>query len=149
MKNRMKYGGLMLLLYMLTACNHTKQKQDTKEIFCKEDTTEVVMLATEYLEHLKNKEFNEAIQMIYHIEGDSVLKLTTNEQEDLMKQYEYFPVLSYKIESIFLSGIHSTEIMYNIKFFEKQEGDERPNTLKFRLNPKRINNAWYLGVLNR
>ena len=42
-----------------------------------------------------------------------------------------------------------TEVAYSIEFFKKQEDDERPNTLNFRLNPQKIDDVWYLSVLNR
>lgn len=149
MKNGIKYCWIIFLCCVVIACNNSKKQQENKGLFSKEDTTEVIRLATEYLEHLKNKDFDNAIKMLHLVKGDSIYSLSTEEQENLMQQYMSFPVLSYNIENLYLTGVRSTEIVYRIEFFEKQEKDKRPNTLKFRLNPQRINNVWYLSVLNR
>lgn len=156
MKQKMKYVGILFVLCVAFAsCQNDKSKQKSEQIeiaptFCKEDTIEVARLATEYLEHLKNKEFDLALQMLNHMRNDSILALSEEEKRDLQQQYQTFPVLAYKIEGISLNDEYTTEVMYSVEFFKKEPGQEEvPNTMKFRLNPQKINDIWYLGVLNR
>lgn len=154
MKHIMKYWGFMTLLcIVIAACKKTKGEQyvgkDTDPIFCRKDTAEIVRLTTTYLEYLKNKEFDKAIQMLHHIQNDTVLALNETEREKMEQLYQLFPILSYEIDGYYFNGIHNTEVAYSIEFFEKKEGDKRPNTLNFRLNPQRIKDVWYLSILNR
>ncbi|MBP9507133.1 MAG: hypothetical protein KBE85_04325 [Bacteroides sp.] len=156
MKQIMKYVGfLFLLCIVVTSCNNAKNKQEAKlveiiPIFSKEDTAEVVRLTTEYLEHLKNKEFDLALQMLNQMKNDSVQTLSKKDQEDMKQQYRTFPVLSYTIEGIMMNDERNTEVTYSVEFFKKQAGQEDiPNTMSFCLNPQKIQGTWYLGVLNR
>lgn len=153
MELRIKYWVFVTLLsIVLVACNNSKSGQcseNANSTFCKQDTNEVIKLTTTYLEYLKNKDFDKAIQMIYHIQNDTVSVLTVEERKLLEQQYQLFPVLSYKIDGYYFNNTHDTEIAYRIEFFEKHDGDNRPNTLKFRLNPQRVKNVWYLSMLNR
>lgn len=150
----MKYWGFMILLcIVITACKNTKSEQyiekDTDLTFCRKDTNEIVRLTITYLECLKNKEFDKAIQMLHNIQNDTVLALNDIEKEKMKQLYRLFPVLSYEIDGYYFNGTRNTEVAYSIEFFEKKEGDERPNTLNFRLNPQRIKDVWYLSMLNR
>ena len=139
----------MFLLCVTASCHHTEKKQDEKSMFCKKDTVEILRLTNGYMEQLKNKNFDEAIRMLRHIEGDSVSSLNPDERKDLILQYNCFPVLSYKMETLILRGLCDTEVAFKVEFFEKQEGDKIPNTLKIRLNPQKIKDVWYLSVLSR
>lgn len=150
----MKYWEFMILLCIVTsACKDTKSKQymgeNTVPAFCKKDTVEVIRLTTAYLEFLKNKEFDKAVRMLHHIQDDTVLALNDTERKQMEQLYQLFPVLSYQIDGYYFNGIYNTEVVYRIEFFEKEGGDERPNTLNFRLNPQKIKNVWYLSMLNR
>ena len=156
MKQKMKYVGFLFLLCVaITSCNNAGNKQAAQEVevtplFSEKDTAEVVRLTTEYLDHLQKKELDLALQMLNHMQNDSVKALSEKEQEDLRQQYRTFPVLSYKIEGITLNDERNTEVTYSVEFFKKQAGQEDyPNTMSFCLNPQKINGTWYLGVLNR
>ncbi len=150
----MKYLGFMILLcIVITACKGTKSEQyigkDMDSTFCRKDTVEIIRLTTAYLESLKNKEFDRAIRMLHHIQNDTVLALNDTEREQMELLYQRFPVLTYQIDGYHFNGIYDTEVVYSIEFFEKKAGDERHNTLNFRLNPQKIKNVWYLSMLNR
>lgn len=151
----MRYAGLLLILCIAVAsCDNSKSKSEEKQAdipaLSKQDTVDVVRLATEYLEHLKNKEFDIALQMLRCMRNDSVFKLSDTERSDLKLQYQTFPVLSYKIDGILFKDAHSTEVIYSVEFFKKEAGQEEiPNTMSFRLNPQKIKDIWHLGVLNR
>ena len=153
MKNGMKYLGGVLLISLFFSCG-SKQAPDTKieitqECLHSDDTIKIVQLTAEYLEHLKEKEFEEAMQMLHVIRNDSVFSLTDIDMEKMRVQYETFPVLAYQIKRCFINGFHETEVAYSIEFFKRIENDNRPNTLNFRLNPQKINNVWYLSLVTR
>lgn len=153
----MKYTGILFILCMaFVSCHNAGSKKEAGQqaevipTFCKADTADVERLANEYLEHLKKKEFDLALQMLYHMRNDSILELSNKEREDLKLQYKAFPVLSYRIEGIAFKDAYNTEVMYSIEFFKREPGQENiPNTMNFRLNPQKIGSTWRLGVLNK
>lgn len=150
----MRHAGILFILCIaIASCKSNKSKSEEKQIdpvFSKQDTADVVGLATEYLEHLKNKEFDLGLQMLRCMRNDSVFELSEAERNDLKMQYQMFPVLSYKIDGIILKDVHSTEVIYSVEFFKKGPGQEEiPNTMSFRLSPQKIDDIWHLGVLNR
>lgn len=116
--------------------------------FCKADTTEVLNLVNKYLSHLKNKEFDEAFQMLYHISNDQVYNLTDSERKGIQQQYKLFPVYDYKILNCEFNNIHDTKVTYTIRFSNDTLNTSMPSTIKMCLQPQRINAVWYLGVLN-
>lgn len=122
---------------------------DTIPMFCAGDTADVIHITTQYLEYLKNKEFDKAMDMLYHIEGDQASSLTEEEKTEMQKQYQLFPVLSYQITGYTFADPYNTEINYTITFFEKSEDSNIPNTMAFSLKPQRINAIWCLSILNR
>lgn len=158
MKQKMKdVEFLFLLCLVMVACSNGKSKQGTKEvedvssIFCKEDTNTVVRLTTEYLDHLKKKEFEQALQMLHYAKSDSLSGISETERDDLTEQYSTFPVLSYEIKGVvFNPDLLNAEVMYTIEFFKLEPGQEGiPNTMNFRLNVQKMDDVWYLGVLNK
>lgn len=150
----MRYAGVLLMLCIaIASCNSNKSKSEETQVepaFSKQDTADVARLATEYLEHLKNKEFDLALQMLRSMRNDSVFELSDAERNDLKMQYQTFPVLSYNIDGIAFDDKHRTEVIYSIEFFKREPGQEdMPNTMNFRLNPQKIDDVWCLGVLNK
>lgn len=154
----MKYAGVLFMLCLVVmACQHSKKQEtvatEEEEVvspFSEEDTTEVVKLVTEYLDYLKRQEFDSALQMLHHLQNDSVSDLSEKEMSDLKQQYKTFPVLSYTIDGITLNDEQDTEVKYSIEFFKRVSGQEDiPNTMNFCLNPQKIDGVWHLGVLNR
>lgn len=144
----------MVGLITLFSCggNNTKQgarETDTIPTFCAGDTADVISITTQYLEYLKNKEFDKAMDMLYHIEGDQTFGLTEKEKTEMQKQYKLFPVLSYQIIGYTFTDPYNTEINYTITFFEKSDDSNIPNTMAFSLKPQRINAVWCLSILNR
>lgn len=140
---------ILLSILYLSSCTNQPKSETKVPTYCDKDTLEVVELTTQYLNLIKEKKFDQAMQMLRHIEGDNVSELTENEKKELEKQYKLFPVLSYKIENYTFTDIYHNEITYSIEFFKKANDDKTPNTMRFTLQPKRINAVWYLTVLNR
>lgn len=145
---KISYILLLCILYF-SSCANQPESSPNVPTYCDKDTLEVVELTNKYLKLLKEKDFDQAMQMLRHIEGDDVSELTENEKKELERQYKLFPVLSYQIEDYTFTDIHHNEITYSIEFFRKRTDDNMPNTMRFTLQPKRINAVWYLTVLSR
>lgn len=146
--------GIMAVISLFSCAGNksshdSKATADTIPTFCAGDTADVIRITTQYLEHLKKKEFDEAMRMLYHIEGEHAYALTDQEKAELQKQYKLFPVLSYKINGYTFTDPYHTEINYTITFFERSGDNDIPNTMSFSLRPQRINAVWCLSLLNR
>lgn len=154
MNQKIKYAGIYIILCVFAiSCYNNKQetvKTENTPVFCKKDTVEVTRLTTEYLEHLKNNEFDQAMQMLHYVRNDSVMELSDTEKGKLRKQYQTLPVLSYSLIGMKMNDPNTTEVIYSIEIFKKITGQENvPNTMNLRLNPQKVGDVWYLGVLNR
>lgn len=135
-----------------SSCSNSKERaasQDTVPTFSKADTTEVLKMAETYLEHLKNKEYDAAIDMLCTIENDSVKPLPEKERQTIVGQQNVFPVLSYKLDSYEFKDENNVELTYTIEFFKKAEGDDVPNTIRITFAPERIDGTWHLALMNK
>lgn len=113
-----------------------------------QDTLIVDQLATEYIEHLKNKEYEAALAMLYYLDPDSaVVPLPRNLAIRQMQIYHVFPVLDYKFESIRFRTESDCQVKYVITFDKAAEGED-PNkyTTSMYLQPIRREGQWYLTV---
>lgn len=125
-------------------------KADTIPTFCKADTTEVLKMAESYLEHLKNKEYDAAFDMLRNVQNDSISNLTADQRTQLMAQQKAFPVLDYKLESYKFINEYRVELTYSIEFFKKEkEDDPIQNTIRITFAPQRINATWYLTLMEK
>lgn len=143
-----------LFLASCSSCGGSKDgktaKNDTIPTFCKADTTEVLQMAESYLNHLKNKEYDAAFDMLRHVSNDSISNLTNDERQQLLAQQKAFPVLDYKLESYKFVNEYRVELTYSIEFFKKQnEEDPIQNTIRITFAPQRINATWYLTLMEK
>lgn len=138
----------LIFVSCTNSANQTKFEDIVVPEFCKTDTIEVLNLVDKYLSHLKNKEFEQAFQMLYHISNDQVYNLTDSERKGIKQQYDLFPVYDYKILDYEFNNIHDTKINYIIRFTNDTINATLPTTIKMCLQPQRINAVWYLGVMN-
>lgn len=157
----MKYKYFLLLVaeIFLFSCTGTKRETvkevetdprvDTSMLRTKQDTLTLDSLATTYLNYLKNKDFNSALDMLFELSEDSIAPLSEMSRKAQEVLYKNFPVTDYKLNELFLYSETDTELRYTVTLFEKEENDDRPNTMKFQLTPERINNNWKLLVKGR
>ena len=143
-----------LFLASCTSCGGSKDgktaKNDTIPTFCKADTTEVLQMAETYLEHLKNKEYDAAFEMLRNVQNDSISNLTEEQRKQLLAQQKAFPVLDYKLESYKFINDYRVEVTYSIEFFKKaKEDDPIQNTIRITFAPQRINATWYLTLMDK
>lgn len=124
-------------------------KTDTLKTFNKEDTTIVLSMTAEFLQRLKDKNYDAACDMLNKIDNDSVMPLPDKDRETVVNQQKTFPVLDYTLYSFRFLDEHKVEITYTIKFFEKNPDDPIQNTINMTFAPQRINKQWYLALMNK
>ena len=138
--------------FFLAGCkNSPKQKevtglQPTMELD-KRDTASVVEISDKFMTLLQNKEYDQAIDMLWFLKnGHKLVKLP----EDIAKQQrvglEMLPVLRYKLTSVIFYSEDDSQVRYDFEFFEREEGDTRPNTTSIFLKPVRRDGQWYLTL---
>jgi len=142
----------------MSSCGNSEQKAKTVEIpsgredvnmvRTAADTSAIRNLTLDYLNKLYEKDFEGAVAMLnFYSDSTSTLSRLTDEQSrEMLATVQMFPVTGYSIDEINIFSENDTEVRYTIELFKREEGDDRPNTMRFMLNPRRFNGQWYLCV---
>ncbi len=138
----------MSLFSGCTSCGKGEPEDNIHEI-TKADTAEVLRLTEEYLNHVKNKEYDEAMVMLNDILNDSVRELSAKRDSAIRMQQQMFPVLNYELTDMKFINSKRVRITYAIEFFEKDPESDIPNTVKLTFAPQRIAHTWYLELVER
>lgn len=110
-----------------------------------QDTLIVDQLSTEFIEHLKNQEYSDAIAMLYYLDPDSsIVPMPRNMAIRQEQIFRTFPVLDYRVESIRFRTETDCQIKYNFTFSRNAEGQDYTTSLY--LQPVRRDGQWYLTV---
>ena len=149
-------AAIAIPLCFLCSCNGNQKGSDDGLIvnlgpamtLDSQDTIIVDQLSTEFIEHLKNQEYEDAISMLYYLDPDSsVVPLPRNLAIRQEQIFHIFPVLDYKIESIRFRTESDCQVKFVITFFEKTDPeDRRNNTTSMYLQPVRREGQWYLTI---
>lgn len=143
-------AAFSLFLGSCSGCSSDKEKASgTTPEFVKADTTEVLSLAGQYLDNVKNKDYDAAIAMLHVIENDSVKPLDEEVEREIRVQQQTFPVLDYHVEEMEFIDENNVRVTYAIEFFKKEPGSKMKNTIRLAFAPQRINAVWYLELLDR
>lgn len=160
MKEKIKSALLCCMLACLFSCSGSKHKQepttetdsrfDRSMIRTRQDTLTLDSLATTYLEYLKVQNFDAALDMLSELsENGTIIPLSAQSKKEQEALFKYYPVLDYMLEELLLYSETDTELRYTIKLFEKETGNDQPNTIKFQLTPRRVNGIWKLLIKGR
>ena len=110
-----------------------------------QDTIIVDQLSTEFIEHLKNQEYSDAIAMLYYLDPDSsIVPLPRNMAIRQEQIFRTFPVLDYRFESIRFRTETDCQVKFNFTFSRNAEGKDHTTSLY--LQPIRRDGQWYLTV---
>lgn len=144
------------LVSLFIACSGDQKRtmQDVQDEYITQpistvDTSDyqaVLTLGNQYMDLLKAGKIDEAIGMLYFLQGDSVIKLPkqlVERQRNILRQ---FPVIDYSCETIQFYSETDNQIKYKVQFFEKEPDDPRPNTTAMYLKPVRRFGVWTLTV---
>lgn len=144
-----------VIISLLVACGSKEQKKEAVEdgvrvpvmTLTSEDTMTVTNLTKEFLENLKANKLDEAIEMLHYMDKNKKLVDLPKDMVDKQRKiFAMFPVLSYKIDSVIFYSETDSQVKYTVQFFEKEEGDNHPNTTSFFIKPMRVDNKWYLTM---
>lgn len=112
-----------------------------------QDTIIVNQLSTEFIEHLKNLEYGDAIAMLYYLDPDSALIPLPRQLAIRQEQiFRTFPVLEYKFESIRFRTESDCQVKFVITFHKKSGADDKDYVTSLFLQPVRREGQWYLTV---
>lgn len=133
-----------------SGCSKGKDSdQDTIPTFAKADTTEVLHMAEQYLNYVKDKDYDKAIGMLSTIVDDTARPISAETERNIRAQQRAFPVLGYKVVSMEFVNANRVKVTYAVEFFKKNPGDKIQNTINLTFAPQRINAQWYLELLER
>ncbi|MBR6978830.1 MAG: hypothetical protein IKH88_03255 [Prevotella sp.] len=111
-----------------------------------EDTIAVMEMATQFLETLKQKDVEGALDQLYDVEHQEVKPLTASQRNDLRSTLKAFPVESYTLDAIILYSDSDSEVRYTTRMFPDSVESKIPGTVKGSLHPFRIDGKWYLTI---
>jgi hypothetical protein len=140
-------------LCLLCSCNGEKKDGGNADVnlngplmtLDSQDTIIVDQLSTEFIEHLKNNEYEDAVSMLYYLHPDSsIVPLPRNMAIRQEQIFRTFPVLDYQFESIRFRTETDCQVKFNIVFSRNAEGKDYTTSLY--LQPIRRDGQWYLTV---
>lgn len=142
------------LSFCMTSCkNKSKEATDKDEIVVKDmvtnknDTAAVESLVNEFFEHLRAKDVDKAVSMLYYLdENGLIIPLPDDMKKGQTRMLKLHSGLKYDIDYIKFHQETDSEVRYTCTLFEKEPGDNRPNKVSFMIRPMRSNNQWYLTM---
>lgn len=116
-------------------------------MFVKADTTYVLDMVNEYMTHVQNKEYDEALSMLCEFYSeDSIFAISDEERERVTKLHKTFPVLKYTVTGMEFNAENDVTVTCAIEFFEKDPNDSIQNTIRLAFAPRRVNAEWMLTL---
>ena len=157
MRHILKIAFGLLFIFLLAACSEKKNssideviipdpRKDMTMVRSSKDTAEIMKLADDFLQSLKNKDVDGALKQLYTVEHNTAKQLTAERRIKLEKMFSAIPVEDYKIDQVFLYSDSDTEVRYSVEMFKKPQGSKQPNTIKGALFPCRVNGTWFLTI---
>ena len=156
MKKNLFFTILMVLaLCMVFSCGKKKKTlEDYREEYLtkpaysltQSDSTEVRALVDNYLQLLRDNQFEEAVDMLYYMNGSKIIPMPDELKKPQLTMIKRFRGVKYELDRIVYSKEYDNIACYVVTLFEKQKNDPRPNTAQFFLKPVRVDGRWYLTM---
>ena len=155
MKRNSLFIIAMLALLCLSSCK--KEKQQTVEDddlmnpqmeLTQADTAEVLSLAQRYIELRKEGRTEDAMAMIYYLNGDSIIPLPKSLRARFDRYYSRIDLRGKEalIDWVQFYTEKDCRVKYTVTLFEQKPGENLPNKMSFALNPIRRDGKWYLTL---
>lgn len=113
----------------------------------KTDTLAVLYNVKKYLDFLKENQTDSAMAMLYEQRGENEpVAISESRKDEILKQLKIFPVLDYEITQMNMFSEDDCEVLYSIKYFEKEPDNPMQNTLQCIIKPIRYGYYWYLTI---
>lgn len=110
------------------------------------DTAEVISLANQFLDRLRAEKFDEAVGMIFFLNGDSIEVLSNDRARGQKALLERCKGVRYDVDYFVFSEEKDNIVKYTVTMFEKDANDPRPNKTSFFLKPVRRDGKWFLTM---
>lgn len=142
---------LLAVSCFLSSCAEKKKQSTPKEKFLMgltaEDTAQVLNISRSCMDTLKAGNIDEALKMLYIMRDGKAVSLPAEKEQQLRKNFKYFPVVDYKLDYYSFSSTDNNDVKFQIEFFKHTGPDDHtPNTIGFMFNPVKIDGVWYLVV---
>lgn len=147
--------SISLLALALTACNGGN-KEGAKEQFLRpaemeyssKDTTEIMNLVNQYVECIKNKDFQAASNMLYVFHSDSVAPYTEAQKDSFLTGMKQIPIYDCKLTSFTLRSEKNNQVGMTIQLIPDGDIEAGVGVSQLYLNPVMVDGHWYLTVLD-
>ena len=133
--------SLLCITISFVSCKNNKAPQAAEEIkgpvytFTQEDSTSVMGLVNSFIEKMQHQQLNEAMSMLYYLDGDSIRELTKQQYARQANSLANIRGIRYELEFIKLETNIYNDAKINVILFENKEGEKHANTIAFHLNP--------------
>jgi len=147
--------AFVLIYSFCTSCSQKKtQSNKTTEMefsesLTSEDTTQMLQLADDCMELLKQQEIDKAIDMLQEYDDslEQINPLSAETEKRLRRQFQVFPVLKYKREYFSFMEQGLNDVLYKIWFAEEDDPAQNGEpVIKFMFNPIKLDGEWHLCV---
>ena len=154
MKKNLFYALVFVLLIgMVSSCKKKKTVDEYREEYLtvpemqlsQADSTEVRAMVDNYLQCLRNNQFEDAVDMLYYQSGvNTIIPMPKELKASQLAMIKRFRGIKYELQSITYSKDYDNLACYLVTMFEKEKNDPRPNTAQFFIKPVRVEGKWYL-----
>lgn len=114
-----------------------------------QDSAEVFSLVNLYLDKLRAGKFDEAVGMLYYLNGDKIESLHPTTAATELSVLNRCKGVKYDLVRITYKSEYDNIAKYTVTLFDKEQGDPRPNTISFVMKPVRVEGKWYLTMADR
>lgn len=144
--------AVCLSLFLFFSCGDKGKKAPADEnIFPelhmsveKQDTTEVIQLATNFMNALKAKDIDNAMSMLYFLQNDSIVALPASIANTQRQVLNRFAGKAYRFEFLQFSRETDSKVKFFVSLGDKAGTESNPNEIGFVLKPVRRSGTWYL-----
>lgn len=126
-----------------------EQNVEFRETITAADTTQMLKLADDCMELLKNRKFDEAIGMLHEYDDSTkmVQNLSSENEQHLRRRFEVFPVLKYERHYFSFMEQGLNDVRYKVWFAEEENPAQNGEPVTFMMfNPVKVDGTWYLCV---
>ena len=142
-------------LLAFLSCSGDKQTGKQEELPAKpkfmvtaKDTSDVLMMTSEFLSHLKAERYDSAVAMLYVFDADTLKPLSAEKKTTQKSIFRRFHGIRYQLTSLQFNSEFNNEVDYVITLFDNKPGEHHANTVRGALNPVRIGGKWYLTAMD-
>ena len=151
-----KYFGVLaavLALLMTVGCNKKAEAPKSTDPLAPQmtvsafDTTTVQQLTNDFLNMVKEGQFDEAMSRLYVLDGDEVKPLPDEQKPECYFWLSMYKVYDYHITEYTFFKETDSEVKYEL-VIEDPATKEDPARINGMIRPVRRNGAWYITLAN-